>query len=102
VEISNRFAALEILDESFEIKNAWESIRENIKTSAKENLGYQKLKHNKPWFDDKCSKLIDQRKQAKLQWLQNPNQTSRDNPQNVRHETSRIYGTRKGSIYKAK
>jgi hypothetical protein len=53
VEISNRFAG--------------ESIRGNIKTSAKENLGYQKLKHNKPWFDDECSKLIDQQKQAKLQ-----------------------------------
>jgi hypothetical protein len=33
VEISNRFATLESLDESFHI--AWESIRENIKTSAK-------------------------------------------------------------------
>jgi hypothetical protein len=59
VEISNRFAALESLDESFDINNVSESIRENIKTSAKENLGYQKLKHNKPWFDDECSKLID-------------------------------------------
>jgi hypothetical protein len=66
-EISNRFAALQSLDESFDINNAWESIRENIKTSAEDNLGYQKLKHNKPWFDDECSKLRDQRKQAKLQ-----------------------------------
>jgi hypothetical protein len=47
-EISNRFAALESLYESFDINNAWEIVRENIKTSAKENLGYQKLKHNKP------------------------------------------------------
>jgi hypothetical protein len=30
VEISNRFAVLESLDESFDINNAWESIRENI------------------------------------------------------------------------
>jgi lipoate-protein ligase A len=65
-EISNRFAALESLDESFDVNNAWESIRENIETSAKDNLGYQKLTHNKPWFDDECSKLIDRRKQAKL------------------------------------
>jgi hypothetical protein len=55
-EISNRFATLESLDESFNINNAWETIRKNIKTSAKENLGYQKLKHNKPWFDDECLK----------------------------------------------
>jgi hypothetical protein len=59
LEFSNRFAALESLDEGFDINNAWESIRENIKTSAEENLGYQKLKHNKPWFGDECSKLID-------------------------------------------
>jgi hypothetical protein len=57
VEISNRFAALEGLDESFD-NNILESIRENIKTSAKENVGYQKLKHYKPWFHDDCSKLI--------------------------------------------
>jgi hypothetical protein len=43
VEISNRFSALESLDESFHIYNAWESIRENIKTSAKDNLGYHRL-----------------------------------------------------------
>jgi hypothetical protein len=34
VGISNRFAALESLDESFDINNAWQSIRENIKNSA--------------------------------------------------------------------
>jgi hypothetical protein len=51
VEISNRFAALESLDESFDINNAWESIRENIKTSVKENLRYDRLKLNKPWFE---------------------------------------------------
>jgi hypothetical protein len=41
VEISNRFAAFKSLDKSFDINYAWESIRENIKTSAKDNLGYQ-------------------------------------------------------------
>jgi hypothetical protein len=41
-----------------DINSAWEGIRENIKTSAKDNLGYQKLKHKKPWFDNECSKLI--------------------------------------------
>jgi hypothetical protein len=102
VEISNRFASLESLEESFDVNNAWESIRENIKTSAKENLGYQKLKHNKPWFDDDCLKLIDQWKQAKLQWLQNPNQINRDNLQNLRHDTSRIFRNKKREYLKGK
>jgi hypothetical protein len=66
VEITNRFAVLESLDESFRNDNAWESIRENNKASAKDNLRYHRLNYNKPWSDDECSKLIDQRKQAKL------------------------------------
>jgi hypothetical protein len=59
-EISNRFVTSESLHESLDVNNGWESIRDNMVTSAKENLGYHKLKHNKPWFDDECSKLIDQ------------------------------------------
>jgi hypothetical protein len=48
VEALNRFAASESLDESFDTNNASENIREIIKTSVKDNLGYQKLEHNKP------------------------------------------------------
>jgi hypothetical protein len=54
--------------------NGWE---------AKENTGYHGLKHNKPCFDGECSKLIDQQKQAKLQWLQEPSQINGDNLQNL-------------------
>jgi hypothetical protein len=36
VEISNRFTALEILDAEVDINSAWETIRENTKTSVKE------------------------------------------------------------------
>jgi hypothetical protein len=59
VEVSNRFAALEDLDTQVEINSAWETIRENIKISAKESLGYFELKKHKPWFDEGCSKLLD-------------------------------------------
>jgi hypothetical protein len=48
VEVSNRFAALEDLDTQVEINSAWEMIRENIKISAEESLGYCKLKKHKP------------------------------------------------------
>jgi len=40
------------------------SIRLKSEASATESVGYYKLKQNKPWFDDECSKLLDQRKQA--------------------------------------
>jgi hypothetical protein len=59
-----------------ETNSAWEMIKENIKISAKESLGYFELKkQHKPWFDEGCSKSLDQRKQAKLQWLQDPSET---------------------------
>jgi hypothetical protein len=102
IEISNRFAVLESLNECFDINNAWESIRENIKASAKDNLGYHRLKHNKPWFDDECSKLIDRWKQAKLQWLQNPSQINGNNLQNLRCETSRTFRNKKREYLKGK
>jgi hypothetical protein len=61
---------LEDLDAEVEINSAWETIRENIKISAKESLSYDELKKHKPWFNEVCSKLLDQKKQTKLQWLQ--------------------------------
>jgi hypothetical protein len=48
VEVSNRFAALGDLDTEAEINSAWETIRENIKISAKESLAYFELKKHKP------------------------------------------------------
>jgi hypothetical protein len=53
------FAAFEDLDAEVEINSAWETIRENIKLSAKESLGYFELKKHKPWLDKGCSKLLD-------------------------------------------
>jgi hypothetical protein len=53
-----------------EINSDWEMIIENIKISAQESLGNLELMKHKPWFDEECSKLLDQSKQAKLHWLQ--------------------------------
>jgi hypothetical protein len=77
VEVSNRFAALEDFDA--EVPGAWEMIRDNIKISAKESLGYFELRKHEPWIDEGCSKSVYQRKQAKLLWLQNPNNINWDN-----------------------
>jgi hypothetical protein len=102
VGVSNLFAALESLDESFDITNTWESVREYIKTSAKDTLEYHRLKHKEPWFDDNCSKLVDERKQAKLKWLQNPSQLNVDNLQSLRRETSRKFRKKKREYVKDK
>jgi hypothetical protein len=53
---------LEDFGAEVEVNSAWETIRENIKISAKGSLCYYELKQHKPWFDKGCSKLLDQRK----------------------------------------
>jgi len=64
IEISNRFAALESLNDRDDINRAWENVKQNIKTSAAESLGQYELKQHKPWFEDECSRFLDQRKQT--------------------------------------
>ena len=51
IEIINRFAAMENLNNDENLNRTCENIKENIKTSAKANLGLQELKQQKPWFD---------------------------------------------------
>jgi hypothetical protein len=102
VEVSHRFAALEDLDTEVEINSAWETIRENVKISAKESLGYFELKKHKPWFDEGFSELLDQSKQAKLQWLQDPSEINGDNLNNVRREAIRHFRIKKREYLKDK
>jgi len=103
VKISNRFAALANLDDDdddMDISRAWEGIGGNIKSSATDSLGYYELKQHKPWFDEECSKLLDQRKQAKLQWLKNSGQTKGDILNNVRRDTNRVFRNKKREYLK--
>jgi hypothetical protein len=72
IEITNRFTALDNLNTDEDVNRAWETIKENIKASAKESLGLHELKQHKPWFDQECLGFLDQRKQAKMQWIQDP------------------------------
>jgi hypothetical protein len=85
---------LEDLDTEVEINSAWETIRETITISAKEILSYFELKKHKSWFDEGFSNLLDQRKEAKLQWLQDPSEINGDNLNNVRSESSICFRNR--------
>jgi hypothetical protein len=76
---------LEDLDAEVDINSAWETIIENVNVSAKGSLGYYELKNHKLWFNERSSKLLDQGKQAKWQWLQDPSKISMDNLNNIRH-----------------
>jgi hypothetical protein len=102
IEITNRFAALENVSDDEDINRAWESINENIKTSAKEMLGRHELKQHKPRFNGAYLGILDQRKQAKILWLQDPSQSNVDNLNNVRHDASRRFRNKKKAYLKAK
>jgi len=95
IEITNRFAALENSNDDEDVNTTWENIKENIQTSAKESLGLHELKQNKPWFDEECLGFLDQRKRAKMQWVQDPSQSNVDNLNNVRGEVSRHFREKK-------
>jgi hypothetical protein len=101
-EVSNSFTTLEDLGTEMDIDSALETIKANITISAKESIDYHELKEPWPWFDNGGSNLLDQRKQAKLHWLQDPTEINVDNLNNVRCETSRHFRNKKREHLKDK
>jgi RNase P/RNase MRP subunit p29 len=109
---------LEKLNDSKDINRAWENIKENIKISTKETLGLHGQKQHKPLmknvhrFEVKGSRLkcsgykiqtrVTQRKQAKMHWLQDPNQSNLNILNNARCEASRYFRNKKSEYLKAK
>jgi hypothetical protein len=91
---------LENLDDDVDINRVWETIRKNIKIPAKASVCYYELKTHKSWFDEGCSKLLDKRKQDKLQWLLVPSKINGDNLNNVRREASRHFRNKKREYLK--
>jgi hypothetical protein len=85
VTIKSKFAALENLpvENNGDISRSWDTVRENIQILTNESIGRCEWKHHKLWFDEECSKLVDGRKQAKLQWLSYPNELNDDSLSNV-------------------
>ena len=92
---------LENLKDDEDINRTWENIKENIQTSAKESLGLHELKQNKLWFDEEYLGFLDQRNQAKMQWIQDPSQSNVDILNNVRREVSRHFRNNKKAYLRA-
>jgi hypothetical protein len=93
---------LENLDTEVDINVAWETITEDMKISAKDSLDFCELMKHKPWFDERCSELVDDWKQAKLQWLHDPSVINMDNMKNIRREASRSFRNNKREYPKDK
>ena len=50
-----------------------------ISKSQLDCLDLYEQKQHKQWFDEECLHFLNQRKHAKIQWLQDPNQSNVDN-----------------------
>jgi len=102
IKIWNTFAALENLSDREDMNRASENNKKNMKIKATGSLGLYELKQYKPRLEEDCLRFLDRRKQAKMQWLQDPNQSNVDNnPNNVRREASRHREKRKKENLKA-
>ena len=60
------------------------------------------MKHHKPWFDEECLGTLDKRKQAKMQWIQDPSKNNADNLNNVRRDAIRHFRNKTKSYLRAK
>jgi hypothetical protein len=90
------------LEDSGDINRAWSNITENINILAQGSLGHCESNHRNSWFDEECSELVDRRKQAKLQWLQDPSEANEDNLSDVRRDASRHFRKKKRGYLKDK
>ena len=54
IEITNRFAALENLNDDEDVNRTCKNIKEDIQTLVKESLGLHKFKQHKLWFVEEC------------------------------------------------
>jgi hypothetical protein len=66
------------------------------------SIGLCESKSYKTWFNEECLKLVDRRKQANLQWLQDPSVVNEDNLRNIRREASRHFRDKKREYLKDK
>ena len=69
IEISKKFVASEILNDSEDTNRGWENIKEGNETSTTKCVGLDEWRQYKPWVGDECLRLLYQRKQAKMQWI---------------------------------
>jgi hypothetical protein len=76
INISNRSENLDNSNDSEDINRASKNTIENIKTSAKKSRGLYELKQHKPLCDEERLGFFYQRKQARMQWLQDPSQSN--------------------------
>ena len=84
-----------------DVNKIWETMREKIISSAKEGIGcVGKIKNKR--FDDECTDLVKQRQQARIKWLQDPNQINAEAYSELKRRTSSTFRSKKQVYIKGK
>jgi hypothetical protein len=65
-------------------------IGKNINFLPKVSLGCCEMRMRRPWFDERCSKLLAGKKQAKLRRIQYPNEMVGDDMDNISRRYSSL------------
>jgi hypothetical protein len=79
------------IDPQIDIEIAWETTRNNIKISAQNIRGYFEVRKHKPGINEGHSKLLDQSKYTKVQWLQELSKKNGNDRNNIRREANRHF-----------
>src|SRR5215469_10874590 len=59
-------------------------------------------KQHKLWIDKECADILDQKKQAKMQWIRDPSRSNVDDLNNIRRDASRHCRNKEKAYLKAK
>ncbi|XP_054287800.1 uncharacterized protein LOC129003530 [Macrosteles quadrilineatus] len=97
IKLSNRFQILEEQEQNdkLTIEERWTSLRNTIQKCAEEVCGKKKRSKNKPWFDEDCRTMINERKQAKDVLLKHGREIDRRNYEIKAKETVKILRRKK-------
>ncbi|KAL4143118.1 hypothetical protein QTP88_005484 [Uroleucon formosanum] len=69
----------------------WEAIKETLKVVTDTTIGKQK-KVKKPWFNTSCEEALNRRKEARLQWINDPTNREKESTYKERQkEASNIF-----------
>lgn len=77
------------------LNNEWKSIVETVKKNTEEVCGKKERHERKPWFDNDCRNIIDQRKSAKENWMQSQSQQNRFEYNELNRETKKLLRKKK-------
>ena len=74
LELRNRFRVLtEERGETEDINQRWRDLEQAVKDVAEEKIGYIEGTRSQHWFDDECRRAANERKQARINHLQDVN-----------------------------